>query len=189
MYKIAISGKANSGKNTLAKMIQKECKIPFEMVAFADPIKKIAKIMFPNIDNKHLFGSSKYRNSIISDALDENKNPLTVRQLLKDIGTKLGRSYKDTIWLDRFDETCAEFDPSQSIILMDCRFLNEFNHLKNKNYYLIRIKRDNDIVDTHVSESAQDAILDSQFDYVIDNNGSKKDLLNEVKKIVKYLKT
>ena len=65
MIKIAISGKANSGKNTLAKLIKQELKQQSinscKFLAFADPIKKMSLIAFPDIPKKWLYGSSNYR--------------------------------------------------------------------------------------------------------------------------------
>src|SRR5208283_2965011 len=115
MYKIAISGKANTGKNTLANLLQDEtCKRDDKVyiakhgivglknfyaktMAFADPIKEIVMVMFPNANKECLYGPSKGRAELIPGAF-KNGEPVTYRQALFDIGTELGRGYNDKIW-------------------------------------------------------------------------------------------
>src|ERR1700690_113782 len=107
--KIAVSGKANSGKNTVGKFLMDgiQSKLGNEFaggayIAFADPIKEMARIMFPEIPKKFFFGSSKYRSEIIPNAFKDGK-PLTIRQTLIDLGTGIGRGYRSSMWLDVFD--------------------------------------------------------------------------------------
>lgn len=191
-YKIAICGKAKSGKNTIAKMIKKELSkhepISCGYIAFADPVKSIARTMFPDMPEKYLTGSSEYRNSTIPGAFKESI-PLTVRQLLIDIGTGLGRAYKADIWLDVFDYNLAKLENKNHnmIILTDCRFINEHNHIKNKGFFNLKIVRDQSDNINHISETEQDSIPISDFDYVVYNNGSLNDLKIEVQKVVNKL--
>jgi hypothetical protein len=195
MYKIAICGKANTGKNTVSKFIIKELRnqfrgkktISYEYIAFADPIKAMIRLMFPTLPEKYLTGSSEHRASAIPGAFKEGK-PLTVRQLLIDLGTGVGRSYKESIWLDAFDHTFEKAQNKSVVIVTDVRFRNEFDHLKNQGFYQIRLLRDSHTVINHSSETNQDSIRDEEFDYVLHNNGTLKDLKSEVLKIVSQLK-
>src|SRR5271166_6519522 len=123
MYKIAICGRANTGKNTLAKLLEQELydKINKDWqaklgspstqswttfhgksLAFADPIKEIVSIMFPYANKECLYGPSQLRAESIPGAF-KNGKPLTYRQALLDLGTEVGRSYNDKIWLENFD--------------------------------------------------------------------------------------
>ena len=187
MYKIAISGKANTGKNTLSKMLVTELarkiKAPIlltEYMAFADPIKKMIGTMFPELPRKYLYGSSKWRNEIIPGAFKDGK-PLTVRQLLLDLGTGVGRSYIDTVWLDNFDYRLKKIKRKQVVVVTDVRFRNEFEHLKNKGFYQIRLYRETgQPTINHISETNQNSIADSEFDYVIHNDKTLDDLKREV---------
>lgn len=197
MFKVAICGKANSGKNTVGKLINRALykkfigkrTISFDYIAFADPIKEIVRTMFPDLPEKFLTGSSKFRSEIIPGAFKDG-NPLTVRQLLIDIGTS-GRAYKETIWLDAFDSTFQKSVSKQKtlVIVTDVRFVNEFSHLKKKGFYNIRLLRDEHLKIDHASETAQDGIRNDEFDFVLNNNGSLKDLKEEVVKIVQILKS
>ena len=194
MIKIAICGKANSGKNTVSRLLTKEIRSKsgryhsVSYIAFADPIKEIAKTMFPSIPKKHLYASSKYRSEIIPSA-KKNGQPLTVRQLLIDIGTS-ARDYNESVWLNAFDETYKyESRYNDIIIVPDLRFENEFNFLKSKDFCIIKIHRDNNnTVINHMSETSQDGISDSEFDFVLYNNGSMLDLKCEVSNIINKIK-
>lgn len=189
MYKIAITGQANTGKNTLSRMLVKELRktkgnyLGASYLAFADPIKEMVSVMFPQIPKKHLYGSSEFRKEIIKGAIDKDGNPLTIRQLLIDLGTEMGRKYKESIWLDNFDERIKEL-PTKIVIVTDVRFKNEFDHLKDKGFYQIRLYRQTDTVINHISETQQGSIPDSAYDYVLFNNAGLKELKNKVTEIV-----
>lgn len=201
MYKIAICGKANSGKNTVSKFIVKELRrqpkdkphLSCKYIAFADPIKAMIRLMFPSLPEKYLTGSSSYRSSIISNAF-KNGQPLTVRQLLTDLGTEVGRSYNQTIWLDAFDNAFekAKANDYDIVIVTDVRFRNEFDHLKKLGFYQIRLLRGEpelSVKTGHSSETEQDTIKDDEFDYILHNNSTLKDLKKEVTNIVNQFKS
>jgi Cdc6-like AAA superfamily ATPase len=197
MYKISITGKANTGKNTVSKLIVKELRnkfkgqktISYEYVAFADPIKAMIRLMFPTLPEKYLTGSSQNRTEAIPGAFKDGK-PLTVRQLLIDLGTGFGRACKETIWLDAFDHTFEKLQNKSVVIVTDVRFRNEFDHLRDKGFYKIRLLRDAEVQTSqsnHISETNQDGISNDEFDFVINNNGTLKDLKKAVSKIVEQL--
>jgi len=180
MIKISICGKANSGKNLFSNilcdaLISKISNPKIEILAFADPVKKIAKQMFPKLSNKYLFGSSKYRSNIVPGAF-KNGEPLTIRQLLVDIGTGFGRSYNENIWLDVFDHKFQEYQDRDMVIVTDNRFCNEFFHLKQLGFYQIKLLRNQSLKINHASETEQETIKDSEFNLIVQNNGSIDDL-------------
>lgn len=193
MYKIAITGKANSGKNTLGKLLFEEindkhsCGSNINYIAFADPIKKMIGLMFPSLPSEYLYGPSSYRSEIIPNSFKDGV-PLTVRQLLMDLGTGIGRSYNLNIWLDAFDvafkSAMSNSFEHDAIIVTDVRFRNEFDHLKELGFYQIKLLRDSHTKIDHSSEINQDSIKDNEFDYIVHNNGTLEDLKEEVAKIV-----
>lgn len=193
MYKIAITGKANTGKNTLSKLIKDSLNYyapEVAFIAFADPLKEMIRIMFPQIPKKFLYGSSKFRKEIIPRAFKDG-NPLTIRQLLIDLGTGLGRGYNESVWLDNFDNRLSNAlkkKNTKMVIVTDVRFRNEFDHLKNKGFYMVKLTRgNNEVIINHASETSQEDILDSEFDYIIDNNGTLQDLKVKVTEILQQL--
>lgn len=202
MYKVAICGKANTGKNTLANLLQQELykrdsveyatkngddAPPFlfswKSIAFADPIKEIVEIMFPHCNRECLYGSSALRSEPIPGAFKGDK-PLTYRQVLLDIGTEVGRAYNDKIWLENFDSRYEQLllkTKQNLLVVTDVRFRNEFEHLKRKGFFQIRLYRETGMPTiNHVSETNQSSILDEEFDYVLYNNKSLDDLREEI---------
>ena len=195
MYKIAILGKANSGKNTLGRMLTRELRnhvfdtqnkyMYAKYLAFADPMKEMIGTMHPDLPRKFLYGSSKYRDEIIPGSF-KNNVPLTIRQLLIDLGTA-GREYNPNIWIENFDKRYHDRDMHiiQCLTVTDVRFRNEFDYLRQNNFYLIRLYRDMNHPDIqHISETGQDDIKNNEFDYVLHNNKSLKDLKFEVSQFI-----
>jgi len=209
MYKIAICGKANSGKNTVGKLLFKKLSetvfaskvdsvtglhlggIGFhgmQYMAFADPIKEMIRIAYPELPKKYLYGSSKFRANHIPGAF-KNGIPLTVRQCLIDIGNDFGRANKSDIWLRNFDNRFNKLIKKNLslVVVTDVRFRNEFDHLKSLGFYQIRLLRDSHLKIDDVSETNQDGISDDEFDYVCYNNSTIQNLETEVLKIVSQL--
>lgn len=192
MYKIGISGKANSGKNTLGKLLLKELRktksgLFCQYISFADPIKKMIRTMFPDLPEKYLTGPSKYRSEIIPGAF-KNGQPLTVRELLRELGTDIGRQYKEDIWLNAFDHSFQQAKNKNVVICEDVRFVNEFDHLKKKDFFIIRLLRNSHLKSDHASETNQDIIKDNEFDYVVHNNGTMKDLKQVASQIINIIR-
>lgn len=201
MYKIAICGRANTGKNTLSRFLEqeiywlnnaeyhakygKDMSFSSKSMAFADPIKEIVVTMFPNANKENLYGPSHLRAEAIPGAF-KNGKPLTYRQALIDIGTEVGRAYNDKVWLENFDHRYEQILLQRSVpnlvIVTDVRFRNEFDHLKQKGFFQIRLYRDTGAPEIqHISETGQSSIKDEEFDYVLFNNKSLEDLKEEVK--------
>jgi len=204
MYKIAICGRANTGKNTLANLLYEEVHerdsaamlaksggftglqaYSGKFMAFADPIKEIVMTMFPRANRECLYGPSRLRAEPIPGAF-KNDKPLTYRQALIDIGTEVGRSYSDRVWLENFDHRYEQIlvkkNPPNIVVVTDVRFRNEFDHLKEKGFFQIRLYRDTGAPEIqHISETGQSSIKDEEFDYVLFNNKSLEDLKEEVK--------
>lgn len=196
MHKIAISGKARSGKDTFSSLFIQQyinkTKIHWSKynsviiaASLADPIKEIIMTMFPKTDKDILYGASEKRSNIVPGVF-RNEQPVTYRQLLQELGTEVGRSYKDTIWLDVMDHKIelAEQNNVELFIINDVRFKNEFLHLKNSGFKMIRIKRRKSSNMKHSSETEQNDILDNEFDFVINNNGTIENLYKKISKIL-----
>ncbi len=202
MYKIAICGRANTGKNTLAKLLEQEIyeverakheanvhntefrNFSWKTMAWADPIKEIVQIMFPHASKECLYGPSHLRAETIPGAF-KNGKPLTYRQALIDIGTEVGRAYNDKIWLENFDHRYEQLllkNKPDLLVVTDTRFRNEFEHLKKKDFFQIKLYRDTGMPPIeHISETNQNTIRDEEFDYVLFNNKSLDDLKEEVR--------
>lgn len=187
MIKIAIVGKANSGKNTVGECIQKTLNNTlFKSMALADPIKEICKTMYPEIPRKFLYGPSKYRSEIIQEMLVDSA-PLTVRQLLLDIGA-IGRKYDINKWLYIAKYRIENLsDKYTGIIITDIRYRNEFNYFKENGFTTIKVYREQSLKLDHTSETSQNEIKDSEFDLLLNNNGTLPELQEKINNfILKY---
>lgn len=191
MYKIAIAGKANSGKNTLSRFLCEEINeiVSYPpIVGFADPIKEMSLIAFPFLKREDFFGPSENRSKVIPNCFKDGK-PLTIRILLQDIGEGY-KKYSPTIWIDVFNETYKKYIKKNNfIICSDLRFTDEFNFLKKNGFFLIRLLKNNSSNMNHISETQQNQIKDESFDYIIHNNGTLDDLKIKVREIVNLIKT
>lgn len=184
--KIAISGKANSGKNTVATLLGHYLQfkntdlLETKIFAFADPIKEMIMKMLPMTNRQILWGPSGLRSNKIP-----NSN-LTYRQLLLDLG-KLGRGYNKEIWINAIIHEVNFFALAGAAIITDIRFKNELQAVKTEGFFLIRVVRPTSIetsVIDDVSETDLDDISDSVFHCVLINDGSVADLQDKIKKIV-----
>ena len=196
-HKIALSGRAGTGKDTVANMLyelfvsdadERFVRLftrrfngieRFTKLSFAEPIKDIISIMFPAINKEYLFGSSEYRKQII-----EGTN-ISIRELLQDIGEHY-KKIDPLIWIKALDYKVKNCD-SNVIVVSDLRFIQEYNYLKENDFVLIRIIKETNSNMTHVSETQQDSIPNDRFDFIINNNGSLDDLNEEVKCIANQL--
>lgn len=212
MIRIAISGKAGSGKDTLGNILWSEFaasnnlpitqaristhgytnirkKITRKNIAFADPIKEMILLMFPQVKREYLFGSSHYRSEPIPSAFKDGQ-PLTIRKLLQDLGEGC-KQYNPKIWINAFNDTYQQEIKNNTslVIASDLRFIDEFSYLKENEFYIIRLLKEEVTHINHVSETQQAEIKDSDFDKVIYNNLTIEDLRLQAQEIVKMLKS
>lgn len=129
----------------------------------------------------------------------------TYRDLLQHIGTDLFRNQLHrNIWINAtFADYKSEYDvifesirtnnplplkqPNQELlelpkwIIADMRFPNELEAVKEKGGITIRVERDTENQSNHESETALDT---ATFDYVVNNNATIDELINQVKSIL-----
>lgn len=177
MLIIAISGKAESGKDTLAKFIARGyIHGVVEIKHFADEVKYVAKNVFGWNGEKDVKG----------------------RDLLQMIGDG-GRAYNSEIWVDKFlsqvEISCAS--GVDVLIVPDTRYENELYNLSKwaeKNccdFCAIRIERPNhknSLTEWQKVNSSEVALDDyTDWDYTIDNKGSLNDLLASAEYVMEDL--
>lgn len=187
---IGISGKKQSGKNTVGVILQ--CLYEnatfeqiedtidaglmiydpkdMELVSFASKLKEIAS---------NLIGSSywEFEGQIFKD----EKNPLigiTNREILQKIGTSFRKLFGEDIWIKVLFKYLEYKGLDKNYIITDVRYKNEAKAIKERGGILIRVNRNTDSNDTHQSEVDLDDY--DKFDFIIDNNGSVKELIKKV---------
>lgn len=191
MIKFAISGKANSGKNTVANLLGELIinhslevfSTEFNILGFADPMKKMIMKMYPMTDPNVLWGASELRMTKIPNT------DITYRQLLMDIG-KLGRAYNQNVWIDATISMANKCAVKNEIpIIADLRFKNELIALQKEGFFLIRVIRPGNPYQNlnaaqDISEIDLDDVSDSVFDAVIVNDGSMQELTYKIQQLI-----
>ena len=186
---LGLSGKKGSGKDTVADYLCE--RYDFVKYGFGDPIKEVARTMF-NFSESQLYGSDK-------ETVDPNWG-ISPREFFQKFGTDYGQFifpehfpnlFKDIqpreFWVKRFLVWYLEQlekNPQIKVVISDVRFIHEFNFIKKNNGYVIKIKRDLMDEDRHLSENELDNMEDSDFNGIINNNGSLEDLYRKVKNII-----
>ena len=104
---------------------------------------------------------------------------MTPRMLMQMIGTEFGRDMvHPNLWVNSLMNEYKR----QKWLITDVRFFNEAKAIKDRGGILIRVNRDSDSKDSHVSEN--ELITYKDWDYVIDNNYSLSELILRVKQIM-----
>ncbi len=113
--KIAISGKAGSGKTTLAEIFVK--KYGFTRTGFANAVKQV--------------GMEEHGLSW-DEAFGDKKN----REVLQAIGHGRRVQYGEDYWVNKFFEQIKDMD---NIVVDDVRYMNEYEILKKNGFITVRI--------------------------------------------------
>jgi hypothetical protein len=167
---IGLTGKAQSGKDTVAKMISEIYETT--NVKFADTIKQMVAIVL-GVDVE-LLEDSTYKNKM-------SHLGVTPRYLLQSLGTEWGRELiSENIWVDATMDT-IDYHTKGNIVISDVRFPNEVASVRSRGGIIIKIERPSQASeDAHTSENQN---LD--FDYLIINDGTIEDLKKKVEKTMR----
>ena len=186
---ISITGKIGSGKDTIADIIMQYTPYhDWEIKKFAGKLKVIAEILsgVPKIN----FEDQEFKKQDMGPEWG-----MTYRDLLQKLGTEAMRNgLHENVWVNALfadygantvaigtnEFNITETDELPNWIITDCRFPNELEAVKTHKGITIKVIRDsgNTIGTTHASETALDDY--SEWDYIVDNNGSIEDLKTQV---------
>lgn len=174
MVLIGIIGKKYSGKDTVADYLV--TKHNFTKMAFADPVKKITKELF-NFNDEQLYGNLK-------ETVDERWG-ISPREAFQKIGTEFGQfgihsyfpsmeKFGRNLWVERL---FAEYNlNTKDTVISDVRFKHEIDRIKKENGIIIKIIRDSNYIDNHISENE----IDEEDCKIFYNNGTKNELYNSI---------
>ena len=182
---IGISGKAGSGKDTAAKMLEVLYANPdisyedfvnkryknfadIQIVHFADTLKETAQVLF-RIGEWETNTQEGKKTTI-------NWIGKTVRELLQGIGQGLRDAIDFDLWVKIL---FANTEDWSNYIIADVRYPNEVKAIKERNGILLRIDRKGAGAGNHSSETALDDY--KEWDVHIENNGSIEDLFETMR--------
>lgn len=161
---IGISGKKGSGKDTFAKLLQKQLELAtcktVKIDSFAANLKYCCALISGQPD--YLFSNQ--------DMKDKKAGFLNItnRELMQKFGD-LTRSLDKDIWIKSLFNKYLD-NPPEYLIVSDVRFKNEAAHINKLGGILIRIESDRVKEDYHISETELDNY--PNFDLEISNNKS-----------------
>lgn len=195
---IGIAGNKHCGKSTAASVIQKHNMFN---LAFGDVLKEMCidtlaldpNAVYDNEKKEALFEkpivyNGFYVNEFI-EALKQvtslteeqeakvaellsTKKFLSIRDVLQYVATNIVRKHiRDDFWIYIFNKQNGK---KQRFVVSDVRFANEREYIRSRGGKLVLIKKPSIFRDGHESETSLGD--ESEYDYVIENNGSKERL-------------
>jgi len=175
---IGIAGKKGSGKDTLGNYLCE--KYDYRRYAFGDPVKEVCRILF-GFNDEQLYGANKE---------EMTKLGIRPREAFQGVGTEFGRKFvhklfpdldikEGELWIDIFRRQNLN-----KIVVTDVRFQNEADAIKEKGGKIIMLHSFYAKQDMHESEK-----IDVQYDYLIENNGTKEELYLQIDNLLTYLES
>ena len=199
-----ISGKMQSGKNTLANLIIDELtksKIKVGYDFFAKPVKDQCKEIFRPLENYLNTLSTKYSIEELytdDDNWYEDKNEIT-RILLQTYATEIFRNEVDVDYWAKLLVKNYKANINDVLCITDWRFRNEIEVVKkeNINHITIRVNRPSVKRDSEKDKHQSEIDLDSynMFDFEINNTdfdslqNNAKLISNEIIKKINWHKS
>lgn len=180
---IGIIGNKRHGKDTIANFLVKT--FDFRKVSLATPMKEVAKLLFPNWTD---------------DTLENNKEMIdsefgiSPREFLQKFGTEFMQImlsenplYKEKVgrkfWVNRAIKEILNDEKNNNFVISDIRFPHEleaFNQIASDSIQVRFIKVIREEIPVDISHASEAFIKELPADYVIENNGSIKDLYDRI---------
>lgn len=205
---IGLSGQSGAGKDTVADLLK--TKRSFIKLSLADPLKRVCSDVF-KFTHDQLWGPSESRNTP-DERYPTKDGFLTPRVALQTLGTEWGRNLYEDVWIDYgirnalkiINEEIWTYTPElglspkaifaekpEGVVIPDVRFKNEMVKIRQAGGYLVRVRRPgfegNTGIQGHKSESEQKDIPDTDFDVIIENDSTTKELFMRVMDMYDYL--
>ena len=169
---IGLSGKAGSGKSTVANYLEDRHR--YAQFAFANALKDTVGLAF-GFSREQLYGSHK--------EFVDRRWGVSPRWCLQWLGTEILRDRWPDIWFRHLRRDILDYlsiNGQRPVVVSDVRFRDEAQALKNMGAVLIRIERPGCPGEiggfdfSHISETDLDDW--DGFDHVIHNDGTLKEL-------------
>lgn len=178
----------------------------YKLISFAKPMKEMLAVLLNVSVDKFENREFKDNTYIYFPELKLDKNPppeqklssntfnrlltindysflkckyVTIRQLMQCFATNIMRNiFGNELWI-------LSTLKRKYLVISDLRFKIEEEEIHKQNGKIIYIKRDSCIPDNHASEQEVLSLYkNNAFDFIIDNNKSKKDLFNSITTLI-----
>lgn len=94
---------------------------------------------------------------------------MTARQVLQEIGTKMGRRFNENLWCEANMRRINGDAENHLFLVDDIRFPNEVRSVQNNAGAVIRLTRSKFAEDEHISEKGLDSFPANYYDLYVDN--------------------
>jgi hypothetical protein len=201
---IGLVGFIGSGKGTVGDILEQK---GFAKDSFAKPLKDACSVMF-GWPREMLEGdtevSRKWREEPDVYWSEKFGRPFTPREALQKMGTEAGRDvFHPDIWVISLLNRAKGKD----VVVTDVRFKNEIKYIQENGGIVVRVKRGEEPVWYRLAEDANAGFssaqmgmrnegihpsewdwIGSDFDFVIENNGTIQELGNKVADMLTFYK-
>lgn len=184
MKLIAICGQKGTGKDLVSNLIINTLTqqgVPARKLQFGDAVKKIIQAAFALRDDR------EYNQFIRGFLHLPNGRDRTGKEVMKVIQARL-RQYNNKVFIDEVEDHMLEFKgyhPDQwndvVFVITDLRYKEELKWCRSNNATIIRVDREGGVFDP----LAEQPEIDDYFvQYVVDNNGTEAELLEQIKQLL-----
>lgn len=196
---IVFYGQKGVGKDTCCDAYRNVAFFNNQLISHVSYAKELKDVVW------NLFGKLIGKQEYIYGTINEKETPITTweispeiskqfgyketywtgRRLLQWFGTDMCRSVYSMIWVDKAENKIKEAD-SDTIVITDCRFKNEYDSLlKMKDEFkviFVKVERKTDLntFGSHVSEAGIDHFI---YDDLLLNDGTIADMEAKIKKL------
>ncbi len=179
---VALSGHAQSGKDTFAAMLSE---FGYQRLALADPLREGLYALNPIVQGDHQTKPFRVQEIVDDIGWEEAKRMPggEIRGLLQRMGTEFGRTvFGPDIWVETLLEKVWKGPRDQRYVITDCRFPNEAQLLGEEGAVIVRVNRPGV---RPVNDHPSDAGLPEELvDYDIQNDGDLHDLWLKAEKFM-----
>jgi len=217
---ISLSGLIGSGKDLMGEYLKE--KYGFELFSFANNLKDVISIIF-GWDRDLLEGKTE-ESRIFRETRDDwwseklGIEDFTPRKAMQIIGTELFRNnFNNNIWIySLFKKIEKRNINNTKFLITDCRFLSEYEFLKNIGCFFVLIERSplpswyeelisinnnlksknitveksnimkKELIKKYNLHESETQITEFNFDYIIRNEGSKEDFFKKIDEFYNY---
>ena len=162
-FRVAFGHQARCGKDTAADILGENFNVL--RLSFASPIKRIAGYVQLTLEKPCERDAKLYQ--------------------------VLGQSLKEIYGIEMWTDVCESMikkNLDRNIVIADLRFPGEAEMLKRYGFLLVKIERENRLIDRDPNHISEIALKDYEFDITIKNNGSLESFKEEIQKLVSLLK-